>query len=139
MAYTQEDILNMMTPEMREVIEKFKSFKAPALETLSPALARELPTLNDAVLGTLSDHFFKKMAGPILEIGKVEHHVIPGGEGELLLRVYSPKGEGPFPALVYFHGGGWVIANLDTYDSSCRQIVDAAYCIVVSAAYRQSP
>ncbi len=66
--------------------------------------------------------------------------MIPGGAGQqLLIRIYQPAGEGPFPALVYFHGGGWVIANLDTYDPSCRALTNAANCTVISVAYRQAP
>jgi len=53
--------------------------------------------------------------------------------------IYTPKGPGPFPITVYFHGGGWVIANLNTYDSSARAICNAANTVVVSVAYRQSP
>lgn len=64
---------------------------------------------------------------------------MPGEGGEILARVYTPEGEGPFPVLVYFHGGGWVIANLNTYDSSARALTNAANAIVVSVAYRQAP
>ena len=53
--------------------------------------------------------------------------------------IYAPDGPGPFPVLVYFHGGGWVIADLDTYDASARALANAARCIVVSVHYRQAP
>ena len=56
-----------------------------------------------------------------------------------MVRIYTPEGDEQFPVLVYFHGGGWVIANLDTYDASCRALALAAKCIVVSVAYRQAP
>lgn len=72
-------------------------------------------------------------------VGDVSHQLIPGPDGELLVRIYRPKGNGPFPTLVYFHGGGWVIANLDVYDASCRALTNAANCMVVSVAYRQAP
>ncbi|MGV0025305.1 alpha/beta hydrolase fold domain-containing protein [Phormidesmis priestleyi] len=72
-------------------------------------------------------------------VGDVSHRLIPSPAGDLLVRIYQPRGNGPFPVLVYFHGGGWVIANLDTYDASCRALTNAASCIVVSVAYRQAP
>ena len=59
--------------------------------------------------------------------------------GDLKARVYTPKGKGPFPILVYFHGGGWVIANLDTYDASCRALANTGQCVVLSVDYRQAP
>ncbi len=73
---------------------------------------------------------------PIVDIG---HIAIPTPAGKLVARVYTPRGPRPHPVLVYFHGGGWVIANLDTYDASCRALAAAAGAVVVSVAYRQAP
>ncbi|MEG4589249.1 hypothetical protein QUA54_29135 [Microcoleus sp. MOSTC5] len=68
--------------------------------------ARNHPTPTDAVMGVLA-----KRRQPAVEmVGDVSHQLIPGPEGELLARVYKPQGQGSFPVLVYFHGGGWVIA-----------------------------
>ena len=75
-------------------------------------------------------------------MGRIAHVLIPGPAEELLARVYyptSPDEKGARPVLVYFHGGGFVIANLDGYDPSCRALANAAKCIVVSVAYRQGP
>jgi acetyl esterase/lipase len=65
----------------------------------------------------------------------------PGADGtEIAARVYTPpEGEGPFPLIVYYHGGGWVIANIDTYDASARALAAGANAVVVSATYRQAP
>lgn len=125
------------TPDapMKAVLDEFASFNAPPLEKLSPMNARNLPTAADAVISLLA-----KQGKPALEmVGDISHQLIPTPEGDLLARIYKPKGKGPFPVLVYFHGGGWVIANLDTYDSSCRALTNAAKCMVVSVAYRQAP
>jgi acetyl esterase len=50
-----------------------------------------------------------------------------------------PHGQGPFPILVYFHGGGWVIGNLEAYDATCRALTNVAQCIVVAMEYRLAP
>ncbi|MEH7583831.1 alpha/beta hydrolase, partial [Priestia megaterium] len=60
-------------------------------------------------------------------------------ERMLTIRVYEPEGTGPFPALVYYHGGGWVLGSLDTHDSICRSYANEANCIVVSVDYRLAP
>src|SRR5262249_50714391 len=54
-----------------------------------------------------------KLNDPVV---RVENHVIPGPGGEIAVRVYSPVGQGPFPSLLYIHGGGWVIGSLDSHD-----------------------
>jgi acetyl esterase len=64
---------------------------------------------------------------------------IPEPGGEIPVRVYTPEGRGPFPILVYFHGGGWVVGDLETQDADCRTIANAAGCIVVSVDYRLAP
>lgn len=65
---------------------------------------------------------------------------IPVENGNIHLRIYTPKtGSGPFPVIVYYHGGGWVIANLDTYDASARGLSELTGAVVVSVAYRQAP
>ena len=60
-------------------------------------------------------------------------------EGVLPIRVYTPEGNGPFPILIYFHGGGFVVGSLDEFDSFCSYLASGASCIVVSVDYRLSP
>ncbi|RYG07202.1 MAG: alpha/beta hydrolase, partial [Burkholderiales bacterium] len=64
---------------------------------------------------------------------------VAGAAGPLPARVYTPEGSGPFPVVVYFHGGGWVIADKDVYDGGARGICKQARAIVVSVDYRQAP
>ena len=54
-------------------------------------------------------------------------------------RIYTPNGSGPFPVLLFIHGGGWVIGDLDSYDAVCRELCGAVGCIVVSVDYRLAP
>ncbi|HEY5062521.1 MAG TPA: alpha/beta hydrolase [Gemmatimonadaceae bacterium] len=124
------------TPAMKMVLDELASFKAPPIDKSTPAQAREAPTPRDAVMGVMA----KRNQAPAIEmVGDVSHKVIPGPGGDLLVRVYTPRGSGPFPVLVYYHGGGWVIANLDGYDAGPRALTNAANAVVVSLAYRQAP
>lgn len=122
-------------PDMKRVLEVLNSFNAPPLPTVQPNIARELPSFADALLGTLS-----ALEKPCVDpVAKIVHKVIAGPGGPLLIRIYTPAGSGPFPVVVYFHGGGYVIANLDTYDASARMLAKGAGAVVVSVAYRQAP
>ena len=64
---------------------------------------------------------------------------IPGPGGDIPVRIYTPNGTAPFPLLVYFHGGGWVLGGLDTHDGVCRALANGAGCVVVSVDYRLAP
>jgi len=76
-------------------------------------------------------------------VGRVEDlripAVDPGAGHDIPVRMYVPAGEGPFPILVYFHGGGWVVGDLDAQDADCRTIVGASGCIVISVDYCLAP
>lgn len=72
------------------------------------------------------------------EVGVVEQ-AIPGPAGEIALRIYTPQGDGPFGGLVFFHGGGWTIGDLDTHDHPCRTLCHDAGIVVVSVDYRLAP
>src|SRR4051794_41934388 len=72
-------------------------------------------------------------------VAQVEARVIPGPAGDLPVRLYTPVGRGPFPLVVFFHGGGWVLGDLDTHDPFCRALCVGAGCAVVSVGYRLAP
>ncbi len=71
-------------------------------------------------------------------VASVEEVGIPGPGGELKVRIYRPEDQ-PLGILVYFHGGGWVVGNLDTHDASCRALANATPCVVVAVDYRLAP
>lgn len=75
----------------------------------------------------------------VIQVGSVENTQVPGGDVNRPARVYRPDGEGPFPTTVYFHGGGFVIGDLDTHDQLCRRICRDAQTVVVSVDYRLAP
>ncbi len=77
--------------------------------------------------------------GPSDDAPEVEEQLIDGPGGPLRLRLYRPPGAGPRVALVYFHGGGWVVGSLDSHDPVCRAIASRTPCLVVSVDYRLAP
>ena len=76
---------------------------------------------------------------PLPEVARVEDRAVPAQGHEIPVRVYTPQGPGPHPVLVYFHGGGWVIGDLDTHDRECRELCNGAGCLVVAVDYRRAP
>jgi acetyl esterase len=79
---------------------------------------------------------YPKLAVPL---AAVADRAIPGPGGELPVRVYTPVGKAPFPIVVFFHGGGWVVGDLDTQDMICRALCHGASAVVVSVDYRLAP
>jgi acetyl esterase len=73
------------------------------------------------------------------KVADVSNRRIPGAAGEIGVRIYTPEGSGPFPVLTYFHGGGWVIGDLETHDGVCRELCGGANVVVVAVDYRLSP
>jgi len=76
---------------------------------------------------------------PREDVAAVDNREIPGPHGPIPVRVYTPVGRGPFPILLYFHGGGWVVCSIETHDAWSRHITNKIGCVVVSANYRQAP
>ena len=114
------------------------------LDPQAKALLDAMPPLSDTAELNVATLRAEVAAGTLAPgdaepVAKVEDRTIPGPAGEVPVRVYTPEGEGPFPALVYFHGGGFVICNLDTHDGTCRALANAARCVVVSVDYRLAP
>ena len=129
--------------DLQDVLDQFAKFEAPPIEKLSPGNARNSPTLKNAVEEMTAESVTAR-AGTVVSpmpqpVAKIKHILIPTGNGEVLARVYYPNDNDNLPILTYFHGGGWVIANLDVYEPSCRALCKAAEAIVVSVAYRQAP
>ena len=122
--------------QMQAVLDELAKLNPKPLPTLTAVEARKQPSPADAIKALLTKQ------GKSLEpeaVEKVENKTIAGAAGSIPIRIYTPKGDGPFPVILYFHGGGWVIADLDTYDASPRALANAANAIVVSSHYRQAP
>ena len=117
-----------LDPQMKAVLDQAAAAGGKPFNELTPVEARQA-----------IDAMFAAFRGTPLEVGKVEDRKIPGPAVEIPVRIYSPRGTGPFGALVYFHGGGWVIGNLETHDATCRQLTAGAGCVTISVDYRLAP
>ena len=124
-------------PQMLAVVEEFLAFETPSYTELTGDQAREAPTPTEAVRDILSKTGIPPMPATL----DITHQVIPGPVPQgVLVRTYTPlEGDGPFPVIVYYHGGGWVIANLNTYEPSAKALAEKTGAVVVSVAYRQAP
>jgi acetyl esterase len=121
---------------MQAVLDQLAALHPKPISQLSAAEARKQPSPADAVKALLKKQ--GKSTAP-MAVANVENRMISGPGGQIPVRIYTPKGSGPFPVVVYYHGGGWVIANLDTYDASARAMTNMTQAIVVSSHYRQGP
>lgn len=122
--------------EMAVVMEKLQSYGAPPLETLSPQEARKQPTPTTAVMDVMKENNIPMPPSKVDTMGKD----IPVNGGSVHARIYTPAGtDRLYPVIVYYHGGGWVIANLDVYDASAKGLSEQANAVVVSVHYRQGP
>lgn len=125
--------------DMQAVLDALAGLNGKPIENLEPAEARKQPTPTDAVMVVLKQQG-KDTAPTALVPGVTsEDRQIPGAAGSLPARIYTPSGAGPFPVIVYFHGGGWVIADRIVYDGGARGLSKQANAIVISPDYRLAP
>ena len=125
-------------PQMQAVIEQLTAAEPPKYPQSSPFQVRNAVLPTEAVAELL----MKTGMPPMPPKTDVVHKVLPVGPEEgILVRMYKPlnAGNGPLPLIVYYHGGGWVIADLDTYEPSARALAAQTGAIVASVAYRQAP
>jgi acetyl esterase len=123
--------------DMQAVLDQLAALHGKPIETLTAVEARKQPTPTDAVKALLA-----KMGKPTAPPPGVTtaDRMIPGAAGSIKARVYTPAaGTKPFPVIVYYHGGGFVIATIDTYDAGARALSMMAKAIVVSVEYRKAP
>ena len=125
------------TAQMQGVLDQLQALAPKPIPTLSAAEARRQPTPADAAKRELAKQ--GKSTAPDPAVGSADR-TITTKTGRLPVRIYTPKsGAGPWPVIVYYHGGGWVIANKDVYDAGARALSKMANAVVVSVDYRQGP
>ena len=125
--------------DMQAVLDELAQLGGKPIETLTPAEARKQPTPSDAVMSLLKKQGKDTSPSALVPGVTSVDREIPGAAGNLPARVYTPDGSGPFPVVVYFHGGGWVIGDKQVYDGGARAISKLAQAVVVSVDYRLAP
>ncbi|HYW49111.1 MAG TPA: alpha/beta hydrolase [Gemmatimonadaceae bacterium] len=125
--------------QMQAVLDQHAKLGPKPLETLTPAEARKQPTPADAVGAVLlaqgKDTAVKSLVPGVTSVDRA----IRGAAGNIPARIYTPEGAGPFPVIVYYHGGGWVIADKAVYDGGARGLSKQANAVVISIDYRLAP
>jgi acetyl esterase len=117
-----------LDPTVLLLLEAIQAEGGPPLESLPPAEARKLAAES-----------LQPVGGTPEPVRSIENLRIPGPAGEIPIRVYMPDAPAPRPALVYFHGGGWVVCDLDTHDVVCTALARRAGAVVVAVDYRLAP
>jgi acetyl esterase len=116
-----------LDPQAKKIIDATLALNLPPVDQMTPDQARQSLRLRTAGLG------------PVEDVARIDDHRagVPGGE--ITIRCYRPRDTDGLPVLVFFHGGGWVIGDLDTHDGICRALANAADCAVASVDYRLAP
>ncbi|QNK75164.1 alpha/beta hydrolase [Variovorax sp. PAMC28562] len=121
----------MLHPQARALMDLMAERGVPPTHTLSPAEARAFYR---------ERRTFTQPEPP--QVAAVRELTATTPQGDIPLRLYRPLGPDAttvLPVLVYYHGGGWVIGDLDTHDTLCRELANAAGCAVVAVDYRMGP
>ena len=122
----------VLDPDAAAVYKAFQEAARPPYETLTAPEARE---------SYLQARFATNPEPP--ELARADTLTIPSLHGVIPARIYVPKRlrdrDGLSPALMFFHGGGWVVGNLDTHDVACRKLADEGELMVISVDYRLAP
>ena len=121
----------MMHPQTRALLDLIEQANLPPTHTLAPEEARRMYR---------ERRYFSQPAPP--EVAQVRDLEIDGPHGPIRIRLVRPRGapaDARLPVLVYYHGGGWTIGDLDTHDTLCRELANGAGCAVVSVDYRMGP
>ncbi len=114
-----------LNPQAKFVIDQLAALGAPPLHEQEPAVAREANRVPPAV------------PGPTM--ASEEDRAIPGPAGDIPVRIYRPTDATDHSLLVWYHGGGWVIGDLDGADVNCRELAARSGSVVVSVDYRLAP
>ena len=114
-----------LDPQAKESLAQRAAAGLPAQHEVSPEEARAMQQAQP------------RIPGPA--VAGIEDDAAPGPHGDVAVRIYRPDGAGPLPVTMWFHGGGWVVGNIETNDATCQALANAAGSIVVSVEYRLAP
>jgi acetyl esterase len=117
-------------PHIAGLLDLIASAGYPPMHAGSPESARA--GMRAMTCGMVQPH-------QVIGVGEVTESSVPGGAGDLDARVYRPEGGGPWPTVLFLHGGGFVVGDLDTHDQACRRLCRDVGTVVVSVDYRLAP
>ena len=116
-----------LDPDVETLLDQIASLGGAGMHTLPPAEARAMYEA------------FRTAGGGDQTVATRDTTIV-GPHGDIPLRIYTPAtGEAPWPVVVHYHGGGWVIGSIETHDAACRDLAAAAEVVIVSVDYRLSP
>ncbi|MTV48971.1 alpha/beta hydrolase fold domain-containing protein [Heliobacillus mobilis] len=118
-----------LDPQVKEFLQHSSFTGTFPLSMLSPGMIRAASMMH---IGPIDEN-------DIGNLQKIENHTAIVDGREIPMRIYTPKGSAPHPVLVFFHGGGFVVGNLDSHDAFCREMAQITPCAVVSVDYRLAP
>jgi len=116
-----------LDPQARTILDQMAELGNPPIDELSVSEARQ----GSAAMTAMQD--------PPEPVAGIEDRNLSGPGGDLPVRIYKPFGNGPFPVLINFHGGGWVVGDIESTDGLCRSLANTVGCVVVSVDYRLAP
>lgn len=115
-----------VNPKIQYFLDQMNTMPTASMDHLTPEAMRSSENLQMAAL----------QKEPV---EKVEDKTISLAGRDIPIRIYTPKGQAPFPALVFYHGGGWVVGSIESHDAVCRELANLADCMVISVEYRLAP
>lgn len=122
--------------QMQAVIETLDTIAPNPIHTLTPQQARMQPSPADAAMRVMNNF---AVPAPVVNVDTAGRE-IPVAGGSIHIRIYTPKtGKASYPMIVYYHGGGWVIATIDTYNASAQALSEKADAVLISVEYRKGP
>jgi acetyl esterase len=125
-----------ITNEMLAVIEVLDTIAPLPITSLTPQQARMQPGASDAYKRLMMNYH---ITPPVFNVDTAGRD-IPVSGGSIHIRIYTPAtGKSKYPVIVYYHGGGWVIATIDTYGESAQALADRSEAILISVEYRKGP
>jgi cation diffusion facilitator CzcD-associated flavoprotein CzcO/acetyl esterase/lipase len=124
---SNDGVIRRLQPDVAVVLDTLAELGIPPLESIGVEGARMFLDLSAT----------GRPPGP--QVGEVVDSDFTGPGGPVEYRLYRPSSEGPHPAVVYFHGGGWTLGGKDSDDPLCRDLCDRSDCIVISVNYRHAP
>jgi acetyl esterase len=116
-----------LDPQAQALLEQMREAGQPPFEHMTVQEARQAAWA------------FVDLQSPPQPVAAVSHRFIPGPTADLPVRIYTPEGDGPFPVIVYLHGSGWVILNIEICDPTMRALANSTGCVVVAVNYQKAP